>query len=92
MPVTYSVTLTDAEVKALAVVALDPAEWVRNAVKDRARVATDEIVRNEIARRFEAGEPIPQTKDEIVMDPKVKTAAEREAERNVVAPATPPAA
>jgi hypothetical protein len=37
----------------------------------------DEIVAAEIKRRLDAGLPIPQTKDEIVLHSELPTAAER---------------
>lgn len=45
-----TVTLSEAELKALTCVALDPQEWAQNAVSERARVAMDDIFRLEVAR------------------------------------------
>lgn len=43
------ITLTDAEYKALAYVAIDPEEWIRNAATARAAAAIDEIFQIELA-------------------------------------------
>ncbi len=40
----YTVTLTETEKKGMEYVALDPQDWVENAMKERARIAVDEIV------------------------------------------------
>lgn len=45
-----NITLTEAEAKALAYVAYDPQEWAENAVKERARVAMEEIFQAEVQR------------------------------------------
>ena len=44
------ITLTEAESKALSYVALDPQEWAENAVKERSRIAMEEIFQAEVAR------------------------------------------
>jgi hypothetical protein len=63
---TFTIELTDAELKALAFVALDPYDWMVNAVKERCRLAMEEIFQAEVAR--------------MVQDPKVKEIpADREA-------------
>ena len=40
----YTISLTDTQVKSLAYVGADPQEWTENAITNRARKATDEIV------------------------------------------------
>jgi len=62
----FTVTLTDAEHKALAFVALDPAQWIDSAAHERCRVAMDEIVQICVAKCLEAGVPIPGSKDAMV--------------------------
>lgn len=63
---TFTIELTDAELKALAYVAYDPHEWMVNAVKERCRTAMEEIFQSEVAR--------------MVQDPDVKEiSADREA-------------
>lgn len=68
MPITYNITLTDAERQALSYAAVDPEEWINNAVKDRARIAIDEIVKIAVDKFLEASETIPGSKDEIVAE------------------------
>lgn len=73
----YTITLTDAENKALSVVALDQNDWIQNAVHERCRIAIDEIVAAEVKRKLAAGEPITGSKDDIVMAAQIESAAER---------------
>jgi hypothetical protein len=65
----FTITLTEVEAAALAHVMADPQEWAQNAISERARIATDEIVQREIARMV--ADPnvteIPATAAEIVM-------------------------
>ena len=78
---TYTVTLTDAEDKALRVVALDPQDWIDNAVHNRCRIAMDEIYTAEVARM--TADPnvttIPADKEAVVLSADVQSAAERQA-------------
>jgi hypothetical protein len=76
----YTITLSDAEDKALAYVAYSQQEWIDNAVHDRCRIAIDEIVNAEVQRLLAAGEPITGSKDDIVLAANIKSAAERQAE------------
>lgn len=75
----FTITLSDAEVKALGVVALSQQEWIDNAVHERCRVAIDEIVQQEVQRKLAAGEPITGSKDDIVLAANIESAAERQA-------------
>ena len=75
----YTITLTDAEDKALSVIAVNKQEWIDNAVKNRCRISKDEIVASEIKRIRAEGGTISGTDDEIVMAATVETAAERNA-------------
>jgi hypothetical protein len=75
----YTVTLTDAEDKALSVVAVSPQAWIDNAVKNRCRESKDVIIASEINRIRESGGTISGTDDEIVMAATVETAAEKQA-------------
>ena len=83
----FTITLTDAEEKALAVIALSPQDWIENVVKQRCVIAIEEIVTKEVNRRMNTGEPIPSSRDEIVLSESVKTAAElkeiADAQRNI---------
>ena len=40
----YTITLTDTETKSLEYVAASNQDWIDNAVKNRARIAKDEII------------------------------------------------
>ena len=40
----YTITLTDTEKKSMEFAAADPLEWIRNAAKERARIAKDNII------------------------------------------------
>ena len=75
----YTVTLTDAEDKALHVVAMSAQEWIDNAVHERCRLAIDEIVNAEVQRKLAAGESITGSKDDIVMAANVESAVEKQA-------------
>jgi len=77
---TYTITLTDAEDKALGVVAFSQDAWIQNAVHERCRIAVEEIIAAEVKRLLDAGEPIPSSRDEIVLSAPIKSAAERHAE------------
>ena len=76
---TYTITLTDAEDKALSVVAVSQQEWINNTVKNRCRQAKEEIVASEIKRIRDSGGTVSGTDDEIVMAATVETAAQRQA-------------
>jgi len=75
----YTVTLTDAEDKALHVIAMSAQEWIDNAVHERCRLAIDEIVNAEVQRKLAAGESITGSKDDIVMAANVESAVEKQA-------------
>jgi hypothetical protein len=78
---TYTITLSDAEDKALHVVALDAQDWIDNAVHERCRIAMEEIVANYVKEQLAAGKPLSgSTTEEIVLAANVKSAAERNAE------------
>ena len=79
MSVTYTITLSDAENKALGVVALSQQDWIDNAVHERCRIAIDEIVNAEVQRKLAAGESISGSKEDIVNAADVESAAERQA-------------
>lgn len=76
----FTITLSDAEHKALAHIAVSPDEWINNAVHERCRIAMEEIVAAEVQRKLAAGEPIVGTKDDIVMAAPIQSAAERQAQ------------
>jgi len=77
---TYTVTLSDAENKALGFVAVSQDDWIQNAVHERCRVAIEEIVAAEVQRLLAIGQPITGTKEDIVIAAPIKSAAEIQAE------------
>ena len=80
MSVEYTITLSDAEDKALGYVAASQQDWIDNAVHERCRIAIDEIVNAEVQRKLAAGESITGSKEDIVLAAPIKSAAERNAE------------
>jgi len=75
----YTVTLTEAEDKAMQWIAYSVQEWIDNMVANRARKAIDNIYSNEVERMTADPEidSIPADKDAVVMDADIKTAKER---------------
>ena len=80
----YTITLTDSEDKAMQWVAYSVQEWVDNALKERARLAINDLYDSEVARM--TADPdianIPADKNQVVLDADIKSAKEREAERD----------
>jgi hypothetical protein len=62
----YTVTLTETEKAAMEYVAYDPQTWVENVFKERARIATEEIVKIAVDKFLEANQTIPGSREEIV--------------------------
>jgi hypothetical protein len=75
-----TITLTEAEAKALAYVAYDPQEWADNAVHERARIAMDEIFQIEVQRML--ADPntteIPADREAVVLAADIESAADRQ--------------
>jgi len=88
---TFTITLTDAEYKALAHIAYDPQEWIDNAVKSRCQSAMEEIFATEVARML--ADPnttsIPADRETVVLAADIKTAVEIHAERMIPVIPTP---
>lgn len=80
MSKTYTITLSDAEDKALGFIAFSQQEWIDNAIHERCRLAIEEIVNAEVQRKLAAGESITGSKEDIVNAAPIKSAAERQAE------------
>jgi hypothetical protein len=79
---TYTITLTDAETKAMEYVAFSVQDWADNALQNRARIAMDEIYDAEVARMTAdpAITSIPADKEAVVLAADIKSAAVRQAE------------
>ena len=78
---TYTITLSDAEDKALGFVAISQNDWIQNAIHERCRIAIEEIVAAEVQRKLAASETISGTKEDIVNAAPIKSAATRQAEQ-----------
>lgn len=76
----YTITLSDAQDKALHFVAVSAQDWIENVVYERCRIAIEEIVKQEVERKLAAGEPVTGSKDDIVLAADIKSAAQRHAE------------
>jgi hypothetical protein len=63
----YTITLTEAEDKALSYVALSQQDWIDNAVHERCRVAIDEIVKICVEKCLETNTQIPGSKNDMVL-------------------------
>lgn len=74
----YTITLTEAEDKALAHVAFDIQEWIQNAAKERARIAMEQIFQDEVTRMV--ADPtitdIPADIEAVVLDADILSAAQ----------------
>jgi hypothetical protein len=79
MSKTYTITLSDAEDKALHTVAISAQDWIDNAVHERCRIAVEQIVAAEVQRKLAAGETITGSKEDIVMAAQIESAVERNA-------------
>ena len=87
MTKTYTITLSDAEDKALGFVAFSQQDWIDNAVHERCRIAIDEIVNAEVQRKLANNETISGSKEDIVNAANIQSAAERQAEAEANQPA-----
>lgn len=78
---TYTITITDAEDKALRYVAADPEEWINNAVHNRCRKAIDQIYAEEVERMTNDPDidSIPANKEQVVLAAEIQSAADRQA-------------
>ena len=81
----YTITLTEAEQKAMEYAAVDVDEWITNAATNRARIAIDEICDLYVKHKLDNNEAITVTnKPDMVLaayeEGLVKTAAQRKEE------------
>ena len=58
MHTSYTVGITTGEYKALQYVMIDQKDWIENAIKNRARIASDEIVNLYTQFKINKGEAI----------------------------------
>jgi hypothetical protein len=80
----YTIELTTTEDLALGYVAADQQDWIDNAVKNRTRIAIEEIVQLAVNKCMDTSIPVPATREETValafQQGWVKSAAQRNAE------------
>lgn len=78
----YIIKLSDAEQKAMEYITVSPADWINNAVKERARLAIEEIFQIEVERML--SDPnitdIPADRESVILASNIKLAAERNSE------------
>mgnify|MGYP006191644811 CR=1 FL=1 len=70
-------TISDAQKKALETEIEDINAWFENWVHHRANMLIDEIFQQEVQRLIDDGQTISGTKDEIVLESPILSAAER---------------
>jgi len=85
----YTITLSDAEDKALGFVAVSQDDWIQNVVHNRCRIAIEEIVAAEVQRKLDLNETISGSKEDIVNAAPIQSAAEKQAEFESANNATP---
>jgi len=76
---TYAIELNDSEVKAMELIVGNVQEWADNALKNRARIAIEEIYNMEVARMN--ADPsitsIPADKNQVVLDADIESVNNR---------------
>jgi hypothetical protein len=85
-----TITLTDAEFKALAYVAVDPQDWIQNAASARAIAGMEEIFQAEVAAALAnpKTKSIPADRETVVLASTLPSAAERQAAFEASLPVT----
>lgn len=76
----FTIELTDVELKALEYVAYSAEEWIQNAVKERCRVAIEQLVQDTVNSKLASGDVISGTKEEIALGTHLKSAKEQHEE------------
>lgn len=84
----FTVELTDLEVKSLGYVAVSPSDWIQNAVRERCRLAMEEMVNDTIQFNLANSLPLAPTKEEIAQASTLPNAVERNAAVHAQALAT----
>ncbi len=81
-----TISLTEAEAKALAYVAADPYEWASNVIKERARIAMEDIFTSEMQKMLAdpAITSIPADRESVVLAANILSAAETAAASEVL--------
>jgi hypothetical protein len=63
---TYNIVLSTTDDLSLSYAVVSQFDWIDNAVKERCRIAKEEIIKIAVDKCLEQNIPIPGTKDEIV--------------------------
>lgn len=87
--VEIKINLSDAELKALAYVAVDPQEWIQNAASARSASAMEELFQDELKRMLQdpTVKNIPADREAVVLASNLPSAAERQLIETPEAPA-----
>ena len=82
MATNYTISLTDAQKKAMEYISYSVQDWIENAVFNRAAEASEEIYNAEILRmnEDESITSIPADKDQVVLAANIKSAKTRHEE------------
>jgi hypothetical protein len=83
---TYTITVSDAQAKALSVIALNPQEFLQNFANVQADNAIEEIVADYIRQALDTGGTVTGTREEIVLSASVETAVERQTRFDAMVP------
>ncbi len=75
----FTIELTDLELRGLEYVSLTAIDWITNAVKERCRLAVEELVQDTIKTTLESGGALAGTKEEIALGSTLPSAADRNA-------------
>ena len=62
----YTIQLNEEEQLSLEYVVYDPADWIENFTKERARIATEEIIKNTVEKCLQNNIQLPGSKLDIV--------------------------
>lgn len=77
----YTVKLTAVQHRAMQHIAADPVEWLQKTIETRANAAIDEIVKEEMELALKENRLLQfANKDDLVLNSKLKTGAERNVE------------
>lgn len=82
---TFTIELSDLELKSLEYVAVDANDWIQNAVHERCRLAFEEMVADHIRTTMEAGGSLSGTKEDMAMATTLKSAKVRNEEMHAQA-------
>jgi hypothetical protein len=75
----FTIELDDLQVKSLSYVAADPNDWIQNAIRERCRLAFEELVADTIQHNLAHDIPITGGKVDIALASTLPSAADRNA-------------